>query len=134
VPGKLADAGNPARDHRHPARREYPGRCFLLDCVTLLVTNLVMDVTNADFEPDETLAAQKVDGEIKSLLEWIEKSPADWIVVSNEVGLGLVPENPLRRVYRDILGWANRQLAKEADEVYFMAAGIPVPIHTFRGD
>lgn len=105
---------------------------FLLDCVTLLVTNLVMEATNAEFEPDESLAMQKVDEEIEALLAWIANSPADWIIVSNEVGMGLVPEYPLGRVYRDLLGRANRRLAQEAGEVYFMVAGIPVPVHAFR--
>ena len=107
---------------------------FLLDCITLLITNLVMDATGADFEPDEVLATQKVDQEVEELLTWIENSPADWIVVSNEVGMGLVPAYPLGRVYRDLLGKTNRRLAQEADQVYFMVAGIPVPLHSFRSN
>ncbi len=105
---------------------------FLLDCVTLLVTNLLMEATKANFEPDERLATQKVDEEIEALLTWIANTPGDWFIVSNEVGLGLVPEYPLGRVYRDLLGRANRRLAKEAGEVYFLVAGIPIPIQTFR--
>ncbi len=51
-----------------------------------------------------------------------------WLVVSNEVGLGLVPPYPLGRVYRDVLGWANQRLARVAQRVIFMVAGIPMVI------
>lgn len=105
---------------------------FLLDCVTLLVTNLLMEATNAAFESDEKLATHKVDEEIEALLTRVENTSGDWYVVSNEVGLGLVPEYPLGRVYRDLLGRANRRLAQKADEVYFLVAGIPIPVHSFR--
>ncbi len=54
--------------------------------------------------------------------------PEPWIVVSNEVGLGIVPETLMGRVFRDVQGRANQQLAALADEVYFMAAGIPLKI------
>lgn len=109
-----------------------PADVFLLDCVTLLVSNLLMEATNAEAEPDEARVTQTVDEEITALLACIQQTPAAWIVVSNEVGMGLVPEYPLGRVYRDVLGRVNQRLAREADEVYLMIAGIPVPIHTFR--
>jgi adenosyl cobinamide kinase/adenosyl cobinamide phosphate guanylyltransferase len=51
-------------------------------------------------------------------------------VVSNEVGLGLVPDNPLGRRYRDLLGKANQALAAQAEAVYFMVAGLPVDVKT----
>ncbi len=106
----------------------------LLDCLTLLVSN-VMLIGMTDFDhPDEVAATEQVKTEITSLINMIQGSPADWIVVSNEVGLGLVPPYPLGRIYRDLLGQANQRLATCADEVYWMVAGIPVPIHPFRGD
>ena len=52
----------------------------------------------------------------------------EWLIVSNEVGLGIVPAYPLGRMYRDALGRANQMLAREADKVIFMAAGIPMII------
>jgi len=55
-----------------------------------------------------------------------------WIVTSNEVGLGVVPPYPMGRIYRDLLGWANQRLAREADEVLWMVAGIAVPIHPHK--
>jgi adenosylcobinamide kinase/adenosylcobinamide-phosphate guanylyltransferase len=58
----------------------------------------------------------------------MEVTPSHFIIVSNEVSLGLVPPNPLGRAYRDILGLANQMLAKHAEEVYFMVAGIPITL------
>ncbi len=52
----------------------------------------------------------------------------EWLIVSNEVGLGIVPAYPLGRMYRDALGRANQMLAREADKVIFMVAGIPMII------
>jgi adenosylcobinamide kinase/adenosylcobinamide-phosphate guanylyltransferase len=104
----------------------------LLDCLTLLVSNVTL-LGMDDFDaPDESAAAARVEEEISSLIGTIKKSPADWIIVSNEVGLGLVPPFPVGRIYRDLLGRANQQIAARADEVYWLVAGIPVPIHGFR--
>jgi adenosylcobinamide kinase/adenosylcobinamide-phosphate guanylyltransferase len=66
--------------------------------------------------------------EIEDLIDCINKHESNFIVVSNEVGLGLVPENKLGRIYRDLLGQANQLLAQHASEVYFMVSGIPVKI------
>ena len=108
-----------------------PADVVLLDCLTLLVSNLLLLENDID-QPDATQAEKRLDGEIRSLLEAIQGSRADWIVVSNEVGQGLVPPYPSGRVYRDLLGHANQHLAAQADEVYWMVAGIPVPIHGYR--
>lgn len=106
-------------------------RLYLLDCVTLLVTNLIMQNTQDDIG-DERKSMQAVESEIGELLAYIHEHEVDWIVISNEVGQGLVPPYQLGRVYRDLLGMANQRLASVADEVYWMVAGIPVPIHEFR--
>jgi len=73
-------------------------------------------------------AEKQVMAEVEELIKCINKHKGIFILVSNEVGLGLVPENKLGRVYRDLLGKANQLLAQHADEVYFMASGIPVKI------
>jgi adenosylcobinamide kinase/adenosylcobinamide-phosphate guanylyltransferase len=106
----------------------------LLDCLTLLVSNLLLLEGDID-QPDMARAdgfAHRLEAEIQALLEAIRGSRADWIVVSNEVGMGLVPPYPSGRLYRDLLGYANQRLAAQADEVYWMVAGIPVPIHGYR--
>ena len=63
-------------------------------------------------------------GEINKLCKVCRESKSDVIIVSNEVGLGIVPDNALSRVFRDTAGSANQLIADEADEVYFMVAGI----------
>ena len=102
---------------------------ILVDCLTLLVSNLLLAVssrTDEDLTVDETAATALVETEIQRLLEAVRAIPAEWIVVSNEVGLGLVPPYPLGRLYRDLLGRANQRLASQADQVIFMIAGIPL--------
>ena len=104
----------------------------LLDCLTLLVNNLFV-ADSGDLEhPDQGQCSEALHREIDALLTTMESSTAEWIIVSNEVGLGLVPPYPLGRVYRDLLGWANQRLATRADEVYLMVAGMAVPLHEVR--
>lgn len=98
----------------------------LLDCLTLLATNVLLAV-NADPDAiDEAASQAAMEAETTALQKAIQESSAHWIVVSNEVGLGLVPPYPLGRVYRDVLGWTNQQFARRAGTVYFMVAGIPM--------
>jgi adenosylcobinamide kinase/adenosylcobinamide-phosphate guanylyltransferase len=110
----------------------------LLDCITLLVSNIILNPTPCHSEGarqpknlEETnpaKAEKQVMAEMEDLLYCISKHAGDFIVVSNEVGLGLVPDNKLGRIYRDLLGKANQLLAQHADEVYLMIAGIPVEV------
>ncbi|MFZ1040903.1 MAG: bifunctional adenosylcobinamide kinase/adenosylcobinamide-phosphate guanylyltransferase [Anaerolineales bacterium] len=97
----------------------------IVDCVTLLVSNVLLSFSeNAAFDE----VRQKVQAEIDALLKAHSKIGGQWFIVSNEVGLGLVPPYPLGRFYRDLLGWANQTLARTADRVIFMVAGIPTVI------
>ena len=68
---------------------------ILLDCLTLLVANRLLEAAPDVDQPDEAAATTQVQNEIDDLLATIQSSPAEWIVVSNEVGLGLVPPYPL---------------------------------------
>jgi len=102
-----------------------PADIVLLDCMTLLASNVILQLPETATEQE---AEQALKIEVDSLLDCIERSHAQWIIVSNEVGLGLVPPYPLGRIYRDALGRANQQLAMHADRVVMMVAGIPVPI------
>ncbi len=99
-------------------------RVVLLDCVTMLVAN----VLSAQPDPSDPAAADAVWEEIHPLLSAFAAIPATAILVSNEVGLGLVPATPLGRAYRDLLGQVNQALAAQATQVYFLVAGIPVKI------
>lgn len=99
----------------------------LLDCLTLLVSNiLTAKDAGGSHKPGE--AESRVMSELEQLVGCIDRHTGTFIAVSNEVGLGLVPENKLGRIYRDLLGMANQFLAQHATEVYFMTAGIPVKI------
>jgi adenosylcobinamide kinase/adenosylcobinamide-phosphate guanylyltransferase len=98
---------------------------ILLDCLTLLASNVITPFP----EPVTVEAAESaLSVEVESLLAAYAASAAQWIVVSNEVGLGLVPLYPLGRAYRDALGRANQRLAAIADEVLFMVAGLPLKL------
>ena len=99
----------------------------ILDCITLLVTNLLMQFVKDDLADEKpfVLALQK---EINELTGMLRQKKQDWIIVSNEAGLGLVPPYQMGRVYRDALGWVNQTLARTADKVIFMVAGIPAVV------
>jgi adenosylcobinamide kinase / adenosylcobinamide-phosphate guanylyltransferase len=122
------------------AVREHAGTTgiFLLDCVTFWVSNLLFaggDLGGTDpgdeFNYDNSLlsaeqehaAAARVQGGVDELLAALAATNAILIAVSNEVGLSVVPEYPLARLYRDELGRANQRLAAAADQVYFLVAG-----------
>ena len=98
----------------------------LLDCVTFWVSNVLLE--------DETRAEASMLRELEELVEWYRKNGAELILVSNEVGMSVVPDNPLGREYRDLLGMVNKKLARAADTVYLVVAGIPMrikPAHRF---
>jgi adenosylcobinamide kinase/adenosylcobinamide-phosphate guanylyltransferase len=97
----------------------------LVDCLTLLVSNTLLLY---GVSPDSAAAEVAVQAEVAALVQTCQTTVATWIVVSNEVGLGLVPDNPLGRLYRDLLGRANQTLAAQAEAVYFMVAGLPVDV------
>ena len=96
-----------------------------MDCVTLWVSNVLMALGE---DAPASLVETNVTAEIDDLLSAWRGAQFDLIVVSNEVGLGLVPPYPQGRVYRDALGRANQQLARAADEVVLMVAGLPMKV------
>ena len=106
-------------------------KTVIIDCVTLLVNNIFEKY--GEKATSGTLE-KAIESEIKALLDCAEKSPATFIIVSNEVGLGIVPADGVSRLYRDLLGRANQMLAARADEVYLLVAGLPVTIkNTLQG-
>lgn len=92
-------------------------RCVLVEDLATLVSNLLL-------ERDADEAA--VRAEIEALLKLGRQRQRELILVSNEVGLGLVPPSPLGRRFRDLLGLANQQVATEADEVVLLVSGLPL--------
>ncbi len=89
------------------------GRAILVDCLTLWVTNLMME--ERDMAP-----------EFAALAAWLPKAKARVVIVSNEVGLGIVPDNRMARDFRDHAGRLHQLIAAEAADVYFIAAGLPL--------
>lgn len=101
----------------------------IIDCVTLLVNNVFNKYLDPDGELIEPVLVEKgVTAEIDSLVDCINRAEADFIIVTNEVGQGLVPADSMSRLYRDLLGKVNRILAQHADNVYMMVAGLPVKV------
>ena len=94
------------------------GDVILVDCLTLWVSNLLM----------ETGDESKIEETISQFINAIEKAAGPIVLVSNEVGTGIVPENALARQYRDIIGRVNQDVAKTAGRVIWMVAGIPVTV------
>ena len=90
----------------------------LMDCLGLWVSNLLM----------ENLSDKDIEKRTKKIIKTIQGAQGTTIVVSNDVGSGIVPENALARRFRDVLGFSNQMMAKNADEVIFMQAGIPIKI------
>lgn len=106
------------------AAEALPSTTVLVDCLTLLVSNLLL----AHEAEGESAVSDRINGEVDALLRQYEAGEATWIAVSNEVGLGLVPPTPLGRRYRDLLGRVNQRLAARADRVYLLVAGLPVEL------
>lgn len=113
--------------HLGKAIGEYTGsiETVLIDCMSLLVSNVIMWLPES---ASETEVSQQLSDELDAMLSVYAKGSATWIIVSNETGLGVVPPYRSGRIFRDSLGRLNQQLAQHADEVVWMAAGIPVKI------
>lgn len=103
----------------------------LLDCVTVMVSNIMlqkaMDWENLSVD-DINEVEKEVTGQVGTLLSIIKVADIPFILVTNELGMGVVPPYALGRAVRDIAGRVNQQLAREADEVYLCVSGIPVKI------
>ena len=95
-------------------------KVVIIDCLTLFVSRLLM----------EGLEEKMIINKVRKLALFASKTPRTTIIVSNEVGAGIVPANDLARRFRDLAGTANQIVAKEADEVYLVVAGIPVKIQS----
>lgn len=93
-------------------------RVVIIDCLTLFVSGLIM----------RGVKESRIKKKVEEITKIISQAFYAAIVVSNEVGAGVVPENKLAREFRDSAGTANQSIARRADEVYFVVSGIPVKI------
>jgi adenosylcobinamide kinase / adenosylcobinamide-phosphate guanylyltransferase len=91
---------------------------LLIDCLTLFLCNLML----------KGFSQKKIEDEMNEILSILEKTKAGSIIISNEVGLGIVPRNKLSRDFRDTQGRINQLVARKASRVFFIAAGIPFKI------
>jgi adenosylcobinamide kinase/adenosylcobinamide-phosphate guanylyltransferase len=89
--------------------------CALVDCLTLWLSNLLL-------QRDEQYAR----GKVQELRDTLGRLDFHVLLVTNEVGWGIVPDNPLARQFRDLVGWTNQQIASVAHEVVLTVAGIPM--------
>lgn len=104
---------------------------YLLDCITLLSSNLMFDMTKDVERIDPSLQArveEKIYKELSSLIQAIREREDNLILVTNELGYSPVPDHHLGRVFRDIQGKINQKIAGLSDEVYLVACGLPVKI------
>ncbi len=101
------------------SKHDFVGKTVLLDCITLWLTNIFYENKN---DIDQSLMIAKN--------EWDKFTQQDFtlIVVSNELGMGVHPENEIARKFADLQGWMNQYIAKSANEVLLMVSGITVKI------
>lgn len=111
--------------HAHAA----PGRCLLVDCITLWLSNLLGFAHRAGVEVDDV--EQTFRAEREALLETLPALPGHVILVSNDVGQGLVPADPHSRRFRDEAGWLHQALAERCERVHWVVAGLA---QTLKGD
>ena len=95
---------------------------YVLDCLTLWVSNLLLEDEEASDAEGFVLET------VGRLLDLIDAAGGRWILVSNEVGQGIVPASPLGREYRDVLGRVNQLVASRADKAYLMVAGLALEL------
>ncbi len=96
----------------------------LVDCLTLWINNLMYRASSHDLELDE----DRVRDETERMIEEARRHPGEIIIVTNEVGLGIVPDNRAARLYRDLIGRCNQCVGHAADRVFLVSCGIPLKI------
>ncbi|MDP2938852.1 MAG: bifunctional adenosylcobinamide kinase/adenosylcobinamide-phosphate guanylyltransferase [Candidatus Omnitrophota bacterium] len=89
---------------------------IIVDCLTLFISNLLL----------ECLTDNAIENKVKKILKVLKSTKCKSILVSNEVGLGIVPDNNLGRRFRDLVGKINQQVASSADEIILMVSGVPL--------
>ncbi|WP_319371080.1 bifunctional adenosylcobinamide kinase/adenosylcobinamide-phosphate guanylyltransferase [uncultured Ilyobacter sp.] len=105
-------------------------KIILLDCLTVMVTNLMIMEKEWDWDTikkEELHSIEKrIQDEIKGIFDFVEERDLELVIVSNELGMGLVPPYALGRHFRDIAGRTNQIVAERADEAYLVVSGLPM--------
>jgi adenosyl cobinamide kinase/adenosyl cobinamide phosphate guanylyltransferase len=107
----------------HAVFQKRPSRVVLLDCLSLYISGELFMQSETPHMPEDAA----VDA-MNRLFDTIQAIDSSWIVVSNEVGAGVVPDNAIARAYRDAIGRSNQMVASHADTVYFLVAGLPMKL------
>jgi len=104
--------------------------CYLLDCLTLWLTNVLMKTLDHDSHKGEPAKSSDteavIEQEVTELIKALQQSEVDIVIVSNEVGQGIVPLGHLSRLFVDHAGWLNQKVAALADKVTLITAGLPL--------
>lgn len=97
---------------------------IIIDCIGMWISN-TMTINSEEIEETNEMT---IDEQIDKIIKIMKRRICNLIIISNEVGWGIVPDNRLARCFRDIIGFTNEKLAEASDEVYLMASGIPLKI------
>lgn len=103
----------------HLSQRDYHKQVVVLDCITLWLTNIYTDHEH-QLEPSLQFAQEELDR--------LFQQEADWIIISNELGMGLHAPTSLGRKFVELQGWINQMIAKRADKATFMVSGLPLQL------
>jgi len=106
-------------EEKELSRHDLSGRAILIDCVTLWATNFFFDLQS---DTDTALT------ELKKEFDTFTRQEAQFIFVTNEIGMGEMSQNEIQRKFADLQGWLNQYIAAAADDVFLMVSGIPVKI------
>lgn len=121
-PAEWTTIEEPIRIAEATSRMRRRASTVLVDCLTLWTMNLLMDRTEAGIDDLRRFAFEELDGLINL------GANLDIIVVTNEVGSGIVADTTLLRKFSDLHGWINQHVARHADRVFLMVCGLPVRI------
>ncbi|KYH31085.1 bifunctional adenosylcobinamide kinase/adenosylcobinamide-phosphate guanylyltransferase [Neomoorella mulderi] len=112
------------------------GTTIILDSLGMWISNLLSQETTEaeDSWEKNTAAIEAIMVKIRELAAVARQVPARVIIVTEEVGMGLIPPYPLGRVFRDLLGLANQEIARQADQVYLVVAGLPLVLKDTKED
>ena len=100
-------------------------KAILFDCLTMFVTNCMCQ---AEFPTEPEAGQRYIAKETKELLLAARQAPCPVVFVTNEVGLGIVPDNAMSRAFRDYAGWVNQQVAAQAQQVFLVVSGLAVDV------
>ncbi len=104
-------------EEKYPSRLALQGRVVVLDCVTLWLTNFFSDTK---YNVDESLNL------ISTEFDKLADIDATWIIISNEIGMGMHADTEIGRKFADLQGWINQHIAQRADKAIFMVSGLPL--------